>query len=173
MSSAFEESKKKRKNKKLFLGGHMENEAWANLHMAQSPTARGERNRLNTSIKCTSFTCRNTKLSVTQHAAGPSPWTPLHLISHPLWARAFKMCATFIPFTPLIGCAVCADYKSCLTHSFFIWIFKQNAPFFFLLSINIIWWFAGQKCVDLQVKTWQNWLEVEVVKRKNLCRRLK
>lgn len=107
----------------------MWSEAWADLHMAQAPTARGERNRLNTSIKSTSFTCRNTKLSVTQQAAGPSPRTLLHLISHPLWTCVFKMCATFLSFTPLIGSTVCADYKSYLIDSFYISSFKQSPLF--------------------------------------------
>lgn len=41
------------------------------------------------------FTCRNTKLSVTQQAAGPDLWTLL--FSHPLRTDVFTICATLSP----------------------------------------------------------------------------
>lgn len=130
MSLAFENEKTNKQTfLQLHLGGHMEIEVWANLHVAQSRAARGEQNRPNTSIKCMSFTCRNTKVSVTQQAEGLNPWTLQHWISHPLWTRVFKMCATFLSFTLLIGSPVWADYKSYITDSF-VFYPSNKGPYF-------------------------------------------
>lgn len=97
--------KSEEESQKLFLGGHTESGTWANVHMAQSPTTGGERNGPSSSIKCMSLTCRNTKLSVTQQAAGPSPWTLRSSVSHPLWTCAFKMCSLI--HTPHCKCRLC------------------------------------------------------------------
>lgn len=113
---------------KLHLGGgHVKSEVWANPHTAQSSAARGERNGPNTSVKHTSFTCRNTKVSVTQQAE--RLWTLQHWVSHPLWTRVSTMCATFLSFTLLTGSAVWADCKSYLTDSF-VFYPSNKGPYF-------------------------------------------
>lgn len=113
----------------IFHLSEREREVWANPHMAQSLTARGERNRPNTSVECMSFTCRNTRVSVTQQAEGLHTRTLPQWISLPLRTRVSRMWATFLSFTLLIGSPVWAHYKSHLTDSFVFYASNKGLYF--------------------------------------------